>query len=120
MIPGANIRPGKMRHRVTLMTISSTGYGSRGQEATSYSSAATGLNAGLEQLRGREGELARQAFPEATHFIRMWYRSDIDTTAKLVFTNVGTTAVRTFQIFDVNNVDERNHFCLITAGEDKS
>ena len=64
------------------------------------------------RLTGDEAQLARQTFPNATHTVNMRWRDGITSKDKLTF---GT---RTFNIIDVDNVNERNRELVLVVGEE--
>ena len=81
-----------------------------GQPQTAFQNRLQNIPAEIVQLSGREGELARARFPEATHRIRTRYLIDAeDPKARFVFGS------KTFNIISSDNLEMRNiehvHLC---------
>lgn len=107
------MRAGLLRHRVALQTLSgTTALDSRGRSQKSWTLVEDRLPAAIEQLTGREGELARQQYPTATHLVRMRYRSDVTRDKRLKFGS------RVFNILEVRNLLEIGRELNIVVGEE--
>ncbi len=106
------VRAGKLRHRVEIQTLSgSTTAGSRGQSSKTFVTAET-VRADIQYLIGREGLLAKQLLPTATHRVHLRFSSNIDVTARLKF---GT---RILNILSAERVDERQREMWLICGEE--
>ena len=103
---------GTMRHVVNIQKDSGAGtYDSLGQTSGSAVTVENGVKCSIENLTGRELELARQVFPLATHRVRMLYRADVNEKYWLLF---GT---RKLHVGHVENVDELNRELRLLVGE---
>lgn len=99
------------RTRLDLQTLSgSTSADSRGHSQQTFATIAT-VQASVEQLRGREGMLARELIPTATHRIELDYHPSVTPRAR--FRAAGSTS-RFFNVESAENVEERNrtHVCI--------
>jgi SPP1 family predicted phage head-tail adaptor len=101
------VRAGKMRCRVHIQSQAATPVGSRGQMTASWVDDYADW-AEIVILSGREGEVARQLYAEATVRITLRYREGLTEKKRIRY------GARFFQIGLVNNVEERNreHECL--------
>src|SRR4051794_26204140 len=77
------IRAGDLRHLVQLQSYTSS-TGDRGQSVKSWSTYAT-VPAMIEELGGRQLELARQLVATATHRITLRYQSSLTVKDRVVF-----------------------------------
>ncbi len=108
-----SIAAGKMRQFVSIESNAGAGtYGSRGQVTDAWTEAATSIPCEIVQVSGDEGVLTRQAFPTATHTVRMRYRSDIDPSDRLVLGS------RVFNILNLSNTNEMNVEHVATVAEE--
>lgn len=109
------IQAGMLRHAVVIQS-QSTSLDTYGQLADSWSSDDT-IRAHIETLSGREFELARQVYPNATHRVTLEYMSSMDTTGatrkRLLF---GSKALF---IGHVNNPDMENWHLELLCGEER-
>lgn len=103
---------GKLRHRVSILTAPALSVGTRGEQTASASVLLKAF-ASIDTLSGREGELARQVYPTATHEIGMRWVKGLDTADKM------TLGSRTFNIEDMDDVDQRNIELVFTVTEEK-
>lgn len=94
------MRPGKLRHRITLQQVTRTPDGIGGYTET-WTDVAT-VWAAVEPLRGRELFDAEQVQSEITHRVRIRYRSGVDSSMRVRF------GARLFRIQSVIDVDERH------------
>ncbi len=103
---------GKLRHRVSILTAPALVPDSRGQQ-TASATVLTKEWSSIVTLSGREAILARQVYPTATHRIGMRWVKGLDTADKM------TLGSRTFNIEDMDNVDQRNIELVFTCTEVK-
>jgi SPP1 family predicted phage head-tail adaptor len=104
------MKAGQLRHRVTLQspTESQTGYG----EPTLTWSTVSDIFASVEPLSGRERWNAQQFQSEATHQVRMRYRSGVTSKMRIVWGS------RTFHFMEPpRNTEERNVELIVLAKE---
>lgn len=117
------IEAGKMRHRVTVkrhkIEGGSTAYDTFGQLSVSTTAWTAGVarRAAIEQLSGREAELARQLYPAAS------YRVTVDYDATLASTGGSRLAVfygtRVLNVGAVVNPDMENLQLQLLCGEER-
>lgn len=95
------MRSGRLRHRVTLQTLSESA-DSFGQKVQTYTAAGT-FWANVVPLAGREAEIAHQARAETTHKVTLRYQGStaIPATARFLFKG------RFLNITEVTQTDER-------------
>jgi len=107
------VQAGRLRHRVEVQTLSgSTSASGRGLSQKTFTTAET-VRADVQFLNGREGLLAKQLVPSATHRVHVRYSSNIDETARLKFGS------RYLNIISVERVDERQREMWLLCGEEK-
>lgn len=95
------------------LVLPSTGRGTRGQR-TGTDLAVGSIQTSIETLTGRELELARQRYPEATHRLMTWHPGyPINTKHYLSY------RTRKFEIGHVEDVDERGLKLVILCKESK-
>tara|TARA_R110002095_G_scaffold109849_1_gene96207 strand:+ start:1332 stop:1652 length:321 start_codon:yes stop_codon:yes gene_type:complete len=92
---------GKLRHRITFREINSTRDTTSGDMVDTPVDLAT-VWASVTQMSGRELVNAQQVKPDATYKVIIRYLAGVTTDDFFTFNG------RTFQILDVNNIDERN------------
>lgn len=104
---------GDYRHIVTVQENSTLGvtYGTRG-EAVYPNVKQWTTRALVETLGGNEGQLEKQAFPNATHRVLMRYDSRLTSKAKIVFEN------STLHIVSVVDVENRKRECIAICGSE--
>ena len=101
-----------MRHNVQVQTLSgTTAAGSRGQSQKTFATVQT-VRADIQYLNGREGLLAKQLLPTATHRVHVRFSSHIDVTARLKFGS------RILNIMAVESVDEKQREMWLICGEE--
>ena len=100
---------GKMRHRVTIQSPSST-QDSYGQPTVTWTDAAT-VWARIETLAAREAEVAQRIYPTAEHKVTMRYRSGVTSDCRLKFGN------RYLNVLSVQNPEQRNVDLVAICGE---
>ena len=104
---------GDYPHRMEYQAISGSAvYDSRGQDNASPTTQFE-VKAGIETLRGLELEQAQKIHAQVTHRIKTRYRSGITEEGSFLFRS------RSFHIFFIDNVEERNQKLEILAGERK-
>ncbi|MCH8853933.1 MAG: phage head closure protein [Planctomycetes bacterium] len=105
------MQAGKLRHRVDLENDTASTRDGHGQLVPIWSAEASNLPCDIQTLRGRELVEAQQVVGEATHRVRMRYRSGVTVKKRLLF---GT---RELNIGFVENVGERNREWLLICVE---
>jgi SPP1 family predicted phage head-tail adaptor len=105
------MRAGALRQRVTIQRRYYT-QGADGEEVPTWSTVDT-VWALVEPVRGREYVRDDLVRAEATHLVRMRYRTGIDASARLLW---GTSIL---DIHDVADVGARKRELLITCKEAK-
>lgn len=108
------VNPGDLRHVVTVQRNVGTGQDDFGQPNESWLTIAT-VHASIQPLGGRELFWAMQVAAEATHQVIMRYDPAVLITEKDRIDFKG----RTFQIINVNNIEERNRLWQILCKEVK-
>lgn len=117
------IPAGLMRHLVTIkehkIESASTEYDDYGQLSSSSTALSTGTNfrAYIEQLSGREAEVARQVYPSASHRVTVDYNSTLDSTGGP--RRVVVFGSRTLNIGAVLNPDLENVQLQLLCGEER-
>lgn len=104
-----SLDPGKLRHRVTLQTKTTTTDAGGGTTET-WTDTAT-VWAAVEPLEGTERLRAMQVSPTLSHRIRMRYRADVTTAMQVVYNG------RAFDITSVVDVSERHRELQMLAEE---
>jgi len=99
---------GKLRHRISHQQGTSTRNGL--DTVTTFATVAT-IWGGMKKLYGREVERAKQIHAEAEFEFRFRYFATLGVKDRLLFNG------RTFEILDVNNVEERNIELIVLAKE---
>ncbi|QNN24338.1 phage head closure protein [Planctomycetales bacterium ZRK34] len=101
---------GILKHRVELwQPVTSTN--TYGEDEITHKRIDT-VYAQVQPLSGRERFYAQQVSAEITHRVTMRYRSDVDSSWRLVFKN------RTLNIDSVINIDEANRWLELVCKEE--
>jgi len=100
---------GKLRHRVTIQQ-RSTSLGTRGQASTTWTDVKT-VWGSVRRLSGRELELAKRLYADATFAIVLRYRAGLTEEHRLKFGS------RYFGIGAVDNDEERNRELRLLCAE---
>lgn len=103
------MRAGRLRHRVTVQSASSS-TDSFGQPQPSWASVGT-YWANVVPLMGKEAERARQIRADVTHTVQMRIPTAITPEMRLSYDS------RTLNIVEVVNIDERNREYRLTCVE---
>lgn len=103
------MRAGRLRHRVTIESRSSS-LDAAGQQLRSWSTFGT-VYAGIRPLSGREGVLAEAVQSAVTHEVTIRYLSGVNATMRVNFGG------RYFAIHAVRNTDERNREMVLDCVE---
>lgn len=104
------MQAGKLRHLVTLQTATLTKDG-RGQDIETWANTVTDCPAEVVKLSGRELERAIQTSAEATWKVRIRHMDGLSTDMRIAYNG------RTFEILDINNIDERDREIHILVKE---
>lgn len=103
------MRAGRLRHRVTVQS-ASTSTDSFGQTQPTWGSVGT-YWANVRPLMGKEAERARQVRADATHVVEMRIPVSITPEMRLSYDS------RTLNIVEVVNIDERDREYRLTCVE---
>ena len=100
----AKLRPGLLRHEVTIKKLSanSTTLDSMGRDSTTLTTHAT-VKASINKLSGTERQLAHQEFGMGTHEMLCWYVPGVTNTMYVDGLNG-----KRYNIIDVDNVEEKD------------
>jgi SPP1 family predicted phage head-tail adaptor len=103
------MKPGKLRHRVTIQSPSRAADGQSGY-ATTWVDVAT-VHAEITSLSSSSGYDIFQLYPQASHQVKIRYRSGISTQNRLLFGS------RVFLLQGWLNPQERNRELLLATVE---
>lgn len=107
------IKPGELRHRVTVKEKTQTGTGTRGEPLVTWPDRFERW-AKVETLSGRKAEIARQLVAQATHLITLRWNGDVTVNDRVIFKG------RTFNVGHLADVDERRIRLELTCTEQKT
>ena len=102
---------GQLRHKIDIVRKKQGATNDRGKIAYSDEVLFSSVPAKVRKLRGGEVEKVRHIFSEAEYEITLRYRAGI---TRKMFCKFGD---REFYIGDVNNIDERNQWLVLTCKE---
>lgn len=106
------MRAGKLRHKLIIQE-RSTALGSRGQASANWTDVGT-VWGSVQTLSGRELELAKRLYVDATHRIEVRFHSAITEERRLKF------GERYFGIGAVDNDEQRDRTLILLCAEAKN
>jgi SPP1 family predicted phage head-tail adaptor len=104
------MRAGKLRHRVTIQSVTEGAQDANGEPAETTATLATRW-ASIEPLGGSEQYRSHEVHPEVTHAVRMRYLAGVTPKMRIVFGS------RTFEIESVIVADESNREIVCACKE---
>lgn len=112
------IQAGKLRHYVNVMQPTDA-EGTRGEREGQDKTVRQGVPCSIETLSGRELELARSTYPDATYKVVM--RADpLRQVTSVMYLTGGTLGKRRLYIAFPNNIDQKNFELHLLCSEDLS
>lgn len=109
---------GALRHYVNVMKPTAA-IGSRGELEGQDTTVRQGVPCSIETLSGREAEVARSTYPDATYRVRLYADPQKPVTAEMYLTG-GTLGKRRLHIGFINDVDQVGFVNELLCGEDLS
>lgn len=109
---------GELRHYVDVMKPTAA-IGSRGELEGQASLVRQGVACSIETLSGREAEIARSTYPDATYRVRLYADPSKPVSEEMYLTG-GTLGKRKLQIGFKNDIDQVGFVNELLCGEDLS
>ena len=106
------MQAGKLRHRLTIQSRPTT-LGTRGQASKTWNDGET-IWGSVQTLSGREAELAKRLYADATHQIEIRYREGITVENQIKFGS------RVFGIGAVSDPEQRKINLILLCSEAKN